>query len=295
MIVSKFESYLSTTPKDINIIDWITDSSLRNEVERIRIESDKSKRDLLKSKLPAITPSGTFIKRNEANLITHSGFIQFDIDKLTPETIEGLKSTIIKFPYTFYCGLSVSGRGLWGLFKISQTTKHKEHFKAMQKYFEYFQIQIDSAPSNVASLRGYSFDNDYYLNEDAQVFKFIYEEPKPLKNPFQTKAKTSTLNSVADDFNLNGSIESLLIAHGWKFAGTKGTNNRYTRPGKNSGISGNYCTERKLFFVWSTDSETGLQMDKSRAFNNWSVFTQLECNGNNKEAAKKISQLGYGK
>jgi len=295
MIVSMFESYLNTTPKDVHILDWLSDATFIKEVEQIRIESDKSKRDLLKSKLPAITPSGTFTTRNEKHLIAHSRLIQFDVDKLTPETIECFKATIIKFPYTLYCGISVSGRGLWGLFKISQPNNHKKHFKALQRYFEYHDIQIDAAPSNVASLRGYSFDKEAYLNLDAEVFKFIYEDPEPERNPNLSKSSTNSSNSIADDFNLNGNIEPLLLAHGWTFAGTKGTNNRYTRPGKEHGISGNYCTDRKLLFVWSTDPQTGLKLDTSRAFNNWSVFTQLECDGNNKEAAKKLAQLGYGK
>jgi hypothetical protein len=293
-----FESYLSTNPKDIDLMEWLNDSKYYKEVERIRMESDKSKRDLLKSKLPAITPSGTFNKRNEANLISHSGFIQFDIDKLTLEQIESVKSKVIGFDYTFYCGLSVSGLGLWGLFKISQPVNHKKHFKAMERYFKYFDIAIDIAPSNVASLRGYSYDQSGYLNEDAKVFNLIYEEPKSANINLSKNLNSSSnksANNIADDFNLNGEIESVLIAHGWKFVGKKGTNNRYTRPGKDYGISGNYCTERKLFYVWSTDPQTGLQIDKCRAFNNWAVFKQLECNGNNKETAKKLSQLGYGR
>lgn len=297
MTVSMFESYSNIIPKDINLMDWLLNNKYSKEVDQIRSISDKSKRDSLKAKLPAITPSGTFTKRGEANLIKHSRFIQFDIDKLTPETIEGIKSIVIGFPYTFYCGLSVSGLGLWGLFKISQPSNHKKHFKAMERYFKYFNIDIDIAPSNVASLRGYSYDLNAYLNQDAKVFNLIYEDPKSdkinlIKNPNRTTNKSA--NSIADDFNLNGEIESVLVAHGWKFVNSKGTNNRYTRPGKDCGISGNYCIDRKLFFVWSTDPQTGLQMDKCRAFNNWSVFTQLECRGNNKEAARRLSKLGFG-
>lgn len=292
-----FDSYQSTEPKDIDLISWLKDSKFAIEVEKIRLESDKSKRDKLKSKLPAITPSGTFSKRSESNLISHSGFVQFDIDKLAPEQIESVKSKVIEFDYTFYCGLSVSGLGLWGLFRVSQPANHKKHFKAMEQYFKYFNINIDLAPSNVASLRGYSYDLNAYLNQDAKVFNLIYEEPKTdktnlIRNPNRDSNKSA--NSIADDFNLNGEIESVLIANGWKFAGKKGTNNRYTRPGKDYGISGNYCTDRKLFFVWSTDSQTGLQMDKCRAFNNWAVFKELECNGNNKETAQRLSKLGFG-
>lgn len=297
MIVSMFESYLSTRPKDINLMDWLLNDKYSNEVDQIRSITDKSIRDTLKAKLPAITPSGTFTKRGESDLIKHSRFIQFDIDKLTPETIEGVKSVVIGLPYTFYCGLSVSGLGLWGLFKINQPTNHKKHFKAMQRYFEYFKINIDAAPSNVASLRGYSFDRNHYLNENAQVFNFIFEEPTELKNHSFNNSKRNSnkaSNNIADDFNLNGEIESLLVSHGWKFVGTKGTNNRYTRPGKDCGISANYCVDKKLFFVWSTDPQTGLQLDKSRAFNNWAVFTQLECKGDNKEAARRLSKLGFG-
>lgn len=294
MKISQFKNYEGVKPvRTLSILDWLEDDFFSNEIESIRREPNKSKRDKMKSLLPAITPSGVFSRRSESGLIQHSGFIQFDVDKIAQKDIEKYKRLIASFPYTYYCGLSVSGRGLWGLFKIKQPHLHKKHFAAMQMCFKDKGIVIDPAPSNVASLRGYSYDENAYFNYNARTFEHIYDEPvKPKKS--QKNYSGSNSESVADDFNENGEIESLLIEHGWTFVDTKGTNNRYTRPGKTSGISANYCTERKLFFVWSTDPETGLKVDEARAFNHWSIYVQLECGGDQTEAARKLYEKGFG-
>jgi hypothetical protein len=296
MRVSVFRNYKSVEPKaTVSIIDWLEDDTYLTEVESIREIADKSKRDKLKAALTAITPSGIFSHRAEKGLLKHSGFIQFDIDKIEVNKIEKYKRVIASMPYTFYVGLSVSGLGLWGLFKIDQPHLHKKHFTAMVQYFKDNGIkEIDAAPSNVSSLRGYAYDKEGYRNYYSnKPFDLRLKEPKNYKVN-KAKIKINSSVSVADDFNLRGDIEPLLIEHGYTYVDTKGTNNRYTRPGKTSGISANYCTKLRLLYVWSTDPETGLKVDEPKAFNNWAVFVQLECKGNQTEAARKLYGLGYG-
>jgi hypothetical protein len=79
--VSCFTNYNSPeNPRTISLLTWIFSGKYREEIQLIRETGDKSKRDKLKSRLPAITPSGIFTYRNEKSLVEHNGLIQFDID-----------------------------------------------------------------------------------------------------------------------------------------------------------------------------------------------------------------------
>lgn len=167
-------------------MQWLKSADHSDKVKAIRATDDKEKRDELKAKLPGITPSGTFGYRDQNKLIDHSGLIQFDIDSHDNEHLKNyskLKEQIINISNVAYCGLSVSGRGYWGLVPIKYPDKHKAHFRALSAAFESFGMRIDQAPKNVASLRGYSFDPDGYFNHNAEVFEFTKEKPKPRPRP----------------------------------------------------------------------------------------------------------------
>lgn len=173
--ISCFRNYWeSKNPKSVNLLTWLTSEKHRFRVEEIRMVQDKAKRDELKATLPAITPSGVFLKRCESGIVTHSGLIQIDLDKQDNLHIgnwEGLKSELIKLPEIAYLGKSVSGKGYWGLIPIPPDSfKHKLYFDAIQKTFQNWGIELDQKPKNVASLRGYSFDEDAYFNHKACLF-----------------------------------------------------------------------------------------------------------------------------
>jgi hypothetical protein len=203
--VSCFRNYNTPgNPESINMLKWLNSRKYQSQIDLIRAMPEKSNRDREKGKLPAITPSGTFTHRAEQELIHHSGLIQFDIDLkngiLTPPQWQQLKAKIFKLPFVAYIGFSASGGGLWGLIPISNPEHHKAHFKAIQKVFQKWGIELDQAPQNVSSLRGYSYDPDALFRHDAAIFKeMIFETPKQPSKPcpfFST-----------DNHNLNG-IES---------------------------------------------------------------------------------------
>ena len=65
IIVSKFKNYESTSPIDIDLFEWLNDITYKETVLKIRNLTDKTEIKKLKSKLPCITPSGTFLIRND--------------------------------------------------------------------------------------------------------------------------------------------------------------------------------------------------------------------------------------
>ncbi len=193
--VSAFRDYNTpTAPAPVNLLQWLASIKYKNEVDAIRAESDKEKRNLTKATLPAITPSGLFSHRSEAGLITHSGFIQVDIDFKDNSHItnyRALKQQLCKITNVAYCGLSVSGTGYFVLMPIAYPEKHRQHFDYLFKVFKTIGIAIDRKPRNVASLRGYSYDADAYFNHKAVRLE-QYEKPAP-------KPLHRTYNSTGDD------------------------------------------------------------------------------------------------
>jgi len=180
--VSCFPDYYS--PNDcepVNLLTFLHSTKYRKQVEAIRQLEDKAERDRLKAGLPCITPSGLFTRREAPGLVKHSGLIQIDIDGKENQHIGNfaqLKQEVVKLPEIAYFGLSVSGKGYWGLVPIAYPHRHKEHFRALRQDFLRWGIRIDSKPGNVASLRGYSFDPEATFNHQARTYRKLWK-PKP--------------------------------------------------------------------------------------------------------------------
>ena len=288
--ISKLKSYSDRQPIDINLIDYLSDSSFKSEIDKIRSIDNQDEQKRLKTLLPAVMISGRFQARGEAGLIEHSGLISFDIDHV-PNMVS-MYNTLTSLPFTAYCARSARGKGYFGIFAISNKAKHKAHFAAMQLYFRQLNIEIDAAPSNVASLRGYSYDSNAYFNHSAEVFNLIYEPELAIKKTYKPNTRPGDLSDVFANFNQSGDIESLLIAHGWTFQHIKGTRARYARPGKSIGVSADYCRDRKILYVFSSDSSTEMP-EYNRGYNHVQVYNSLECGGDWKTCSKKLKQLGY--
>lgn len=177
--VSCYRSYTDAHPIDVNIFTFLSSRKYKEEVDFIRLLEDKKERDIKKALLPAITPSGIFNYRNEAGLIKHSGLIQFDIDYKGNEHIDNFENMIEeigKLSFIAYCGYSTSGYGIWGLVPIAYPDKHKLHLQALKTIFKGYDLKMDNAPSNVASLRGYSYDDNAYINHNAEIFTYIHKQ-----------------------------------------------------------------------------------------------------------------------
>lgn len=180
--VSTFQNYTSTNSNGkINVWKWLLDINLgyKDIVDKIRTSANDKEKKQLKAMLPAITPSGIFSKRKAEHIEEYTGIICIDIDgKDNPQVtdIERLKLNLITNPHIMYCGLSVSGNGLFCLFPLAYPKKHKYHFNAIEQDFKDQGIIIDSSCSDISRLRGYSYDKKPYLNLKALAYKLLIEE-----------------------------------------------------------------------------------------------------------------------
>lgn len=185
--VSYFEKCTGTTPQDVNLLSWLTSDKYRNQVEQLRSIQDEDLQKTIKKSLPAITPSGVFSYRDEKHIIEHSGFLAFDIDFADNKHISNfneLKEQIAHVICVAYCGISVRGKGFWGLVPIPKSTpeEHKFRFNALSKFFKGYNINLDPSGSDICRLRIYSWDPEGYFNHNAKLYTSILRPQKKISS-----------------------------------------------------------------------------------------------------------------
>jgi hypothetical protein len=78
-----------------------------------------------------------------------TGWMQFDIDsKDNPNMTNAasLRDELRNMVYVAFCSVSASGRGVWGLVKVSDPTRYRDHFRQLKLDFHKRGIKLD--PSN---------------------------------------------------------------------------------------------------------------------------------------------------
>lgn len=170
-----------------DILERIQDGSTKNLVKSIRQTKDKSERNELKKRLPAICFSGVFNKRNDAGLKEHSGLICLDFDGYQKKkTLLEHKEKLTKDQYVFAVFISPSGNGLKVLIQVpALPDNHINYFNSLEKYFDspYF----DKMCKNVSRVCYESYDPLLHYNKNSMVWDTIaepdYEERDKDRDP----------------------------------------------------------------------------------------------------------------
>lgn len=158
-------------------------------IESLRNEKDKDKKNAIKRKLPVILFSGIFSKREDSALTQHSGIICIDLDNVP---IIEYKNKLSFDPYTLACFVSPTGTGLKVLMKISNPERHREHYKAICKYYkDAHNIDADPTSINVSRACFISYDPELILNEESAVYGGLISE-KPKEDAFVSQPNINT-------------------------------------------------------------------------------------------------------
>lgn len=189
--VSLFRNYFDPIPvKAVSLFDWLLSEEYKSQVEVLRGEPDKTKRRKIKSSLPCVTPSGIFDKRSNDRLIKHSGYICIDLDFQDNPSIKNwdrLKHSLSNIPGYCFGGLSASGQGMFMIIQIENPDEHMRHFHAIAETLRKRGLIVDKQCKDIARLRGASYDDAPYLNEEAGIFTCTLEPtvyaPKMEVNP----------------------------------------------------------------------------------------------------------------
>lgn len=163
--------------KDIDVVfERIKNGKSKDLCEKIRNESDKTKRDALKQQLPAICFSGTFRLRSDNSIIEPSGYICLDFDGIKKEDVESFKDSICDDDYTYAAFISPSGNGVKVIVQIPKDAqKFKKYFEALKQHYnvdEYW----DESSKNISRVCFESYDPDIFINKNAKVWTQIEDD-----------------------------------------------------------------------------------------------------------------------
>ena len=122
-----------------------------------------------KYKLPYAAISGIFKYRNSEGLITHSSYLQIDIDKLGgPGDLVKIKETLLKDPHieTEMLFTSISGCGIKWIVCIDIGARSQaEYVQAVGGYLmKTYSIEIDPSCKDHARAMFLSYDPSCYIN-----------------------------------------------------------------------------------------------------------------------------------
>lgn len=171
----------------------------RDAVEQLRAEGDPERRKQIKKQLPAATLSGVFSpSRKTDHLQQHSGYICVDIDHI--EDTAGVMDALWNLDIVAYVSRSVSGSGVFAVIPLAYPERHKEQFRALEKYFaDELGIILDAACKDVTRLRTISYDSSARLRTTAVAYRGL-PAPEPERR-LQQPSTTACWNGAGGSAN----------------------------------------------------------------------------------------------
>lgn len=183
MRISLFKNIKTTTPLTAStcvfkVLESIKDGTYKRQVANVRIETEKEKRNIAKSKLHYVTFGGTFSTRSNNNLKSSSGLACLDFDNV--EDIPKLAGNINEDHFTFSSFVSPSGNGLKVLVKIppiDNNEDYKDYYSELVKHYSQY-YELDESTSDISRACYLSFDENLFLNTDSILFTDKFNRPR---------------------------------------------------------------------------------------------------------------------
>lgn len=216
--ISIFANVEDVVPKTMYLESWLAntihpnDADLKEKVLKYRETFDPE----IKKSLPCCTISATFEgKRSLDNIKKKNRFICLDIDRHSKskkrkcnQCVDMLlvKELFMAHPCTLYCGLSVSGDGIYAIIKIEDENKLTDFFNMFDESLSRIGINIDASCKDYTRLRFFSYDPDAYFNPNA----LQYAAPKEKIPP---KLKPTNSYSISDAEKVEKIIKVLEDTH----------------------------------------------------------------------------------
>lgn len=154
-----------------------------------------------KSKLPGVTPSGTFTYRAAGSLQAHSGIIALDFDE--KDNLYFPADEIATDPFVYAFHRSAGGKGYAVYIRIDPA-KHAESYLSLEKHFaDNYRVMADPSGKDVGRFRFVSLDDELYHNPHARVWK-KYLPKKTAQIPAQYVHTGSDVEHVMNQLRLKG-------------------------------------------------------------------------------------------
>jgi VirE N-terminal domain/AAA domain len=140
-------------------------------IRKIRSCSDPIfKRKLKSSLLDYITPSGIFVRRSAKDIKDYSGILCIDVDHCGMDLKDTIERDTFLNPGLIFTSPSGDGLKIFVCINDAVLIDHKRYYKALGVYFiNAYNVEIDPAPSNIASACFLSHDPDARYSPDGFV------------------------------------------------------------------------------------------------------------------------------
>ena len=159
-VYDKTNPHYIPLPQALERIQTGRSSTLVTEVR----DGDKEK----KKELPVVCFSGEFASRADDALFEHSGFIILDFDHVD---VDQTKRALATDDFIHSCWTSPSGNGVKALVHITHPERHRDHFRALIKYFERTHgLELDESGINESRACFESHDPDIIIKDDYTKF-----------------------------------------------------------------------------------------------------------------------------
>jgi hypothetical protein len=148
-----------------------------------------------KKQLPVVCWSGEFTERSDDALFEHSGYIVLDFDHVD---VNSTKTSLATDDSIFSCWTSPSGNGVKALVKVTNPERHRDHFRALVRYFEsQYGLEVDQSGINESRACFESHDPDIIITENHKNFGAFLSENT------EDKRKTEVRGEYTDYMRLN--------------------------------------------------------------------------------------------
>lgn len=299
---SYFKSAKSTKKvKDIYFSEYLnllSDTKRKEDIDELRdLPADQYKKR--KVHQPCVTascitqPNGRSLK----HILELNGNAVIDIDilPLDYDDWQELKNTLAKDKFTFLIHFSLSGKGLCIFVKIPIENNFNEIYLSFQQYYKKnYDVNIDLL-ADQTRLRFISYDPEYILNENAEVYTDVIKGLKPVSAPAKCENSDFIPTTPAEIFNNAPAayevVKDILLKQGFDcVTGNAPVFESFTRPG--GGAKGSIVSfDNQEVNKWEIHS-TSCILPKGE-YNNFGMykgFTGLT----DFEAQKELAALGFG-
>lgn len=148
-------------------LERIKAGKIKDQVLKLRSITDTSEKRKYKNSLPCICFSGRFNKRNDKDIVSHSGYAILDFDHVDPEDY---KKKIRPYPWVKAAFVSPSGDGLKVLAKIpADTANHSGYYQGLVDELSWMK-GLDLTSKNVSRICFESYDPEIYINPSPEEF-----------------------------------------------------------------------------------------------------------------------------
>ncbi len=168
-----------TTPHYIPLqqaLERIQSGKSSTLVSEVR-DGDKEK----KKELPVVCFSGEFSSRSDDALFEHSGLVVLDFDHVD---VDATKTSLATDDFIHSCWTSPSGNGVKAIVRITNPERHRDHFRALIKYFERTHgLELDESGINESRACFESHDPDIIIKDDCKKFGHFATEFAEAQTP----------------------------------------------------------------------------------------------------------------